>query len=70
MDYNKIALEKCIKKNNYPSNWGWVEITSYENKRWLRAAYDIQKWWKQMKNKSKFVNKFKYVVMSQRNNKM
>lgn len=52
MDYNKIALEKCIEKNNYPKNWGWVEITSYTNKRWIKA-YDIQKWWKKVKKKSK-----------------
>jgi hypothetical protein len=45
MDYNKITLEKCIEKNNYPRNWGWGEITSYTNKRWMKA-YDIQKWWK------------------------
>ena len=65
MDYNKIALEKYIDKNNYPNNWDWSEIVNYENNRWL-SAYDIQKWWKKVKKKSKFVNKLKTRILGQR----
>ena len=70
MDYNKIALEKCIEKNNYPKNWGWGEITSYTNKKWLKGYYiseTEQEECEKVKKKNKFVNKFKKVVLSQRN---
>ena len=85
MDYNKIALEKYIEKNNYPKNWGWGAITRNTNKKFL-ISYNISETEKEecekeecekeecekeecekVKKKNKFVNKFKNVVLNQRN---